>query len=303
MTWIDTFLKNSEEIIVDKKLQLKLCLSSILAGGHILIEDIPGVGKTTMVKYISKSLGLEMSRIQFTNDLLPSDILGVNIYNPQDGNFTFHKGPIFGQVILADELNRAGPKTQSALLQVMEEKKVTVDNHTFEVPEPFIVMATQNPRHQVGTNALPESQLDRFLMKIDMGYPAKSAEAKLLLGDNRLSLIEALTPLTNFDKLQKSFQEVQGIVVSQNIANYIVDLLTESRNSESYMALSPRAGLDLVRAAKAWTYIEGRQAVEPEDIQAVAKPVLGHRLVSTYESSGQFEKELTIKLINTVDVY
>ena len=303
MEWIKEYFKKSNEIIMGKEKELKLALTCLLANGHILIEDIPGVGKTTMVKFISKILGLELSRIQFTNDLLPSDILGTNIFNTKDQSFTFHKGPIFGQVILADELNRATPKTQSALLQVMEEKRITIDGNTYKLPEPFFVMATQNPRNQIGTNPLPESQLDRFLMKIEMGYPDKDSEVELLLGKQRAELIEELTPVISAEQLIQEQQKASAIKTTEGIAKYIVEILETTRSDNNFRALSPRAGLDLISAAKAWCYIEQRDAVEPEDVQAIAPSILGHRLTSNLNNSVSLEQDISSKLINSINVY
>lgn len=303
MKWLNEFNNQSNNIIVGKSEQLKLALTCLLAEGHLLIEDVPGVGKTTMAKFLSKILGLKLSRIQFTNDLLPSDILGVNVFNPNDQSFSFHKGPIFGQVVLADELNRATPKAQSALLQVMEEYKVTIDGVTYDLPNPFIVIATQNPRSQIGTHALPESQIDRFLMKIEMGYPDREAERSLLLGESRTKLISETTPIIELSEFIKLKERVQNIKASDAIANYVIDILDKSRHSKDFQALSPRAGLDLIKAAKAWAVLDQRDYVDPEDIQAVAKSVLGHRLVSVSSSSVALEQDLAAALLRDINVY
>ncbi len=303
MKWLNEFKEQSDNIIVGKSGQLKLALACLLAEGHLLIEDVPGVGKTTMAKFLSKILGLKLSRIQFTNDFLPSDILGVNVFNPKEQSFSFHKGPIFGQVVLADELNRATPKAQSALLQVMEEYKVTIDGETHDLPNPFIVIATQNPRSQIGTHALPESQIDRFLMKIEMGYPDRVAERSLLLGESRAKLISETAPIIKLNEFLNLKERVQNIKASEAIANYVIDILDKSRHSKDFQALSPRAGLDLIKAAKAWAVLDQRDYVDPEDIQAVAKSVLGHRLVSASSSSVALEQDLARDLISDINVY
>ena len=302
MDWIKRFFETSENIILGKQQELKYSLCCLLANGHLLIEDIPGVGKTTMVRFLSHILGLEMSRIQFTNDLLPGDIIGSNIFNQDSKEFTFSKGPIFSQVVLADELNRASPRTQSALLQVMEERRVSVYNQTFDLPRPFFVLATQNPREQIGTNPLPESQLDRFLMKISMGYPNANAEKALLLGKSIDEKIELLDPIINFEQLIKTQQQINDIHASAAIADYVVELLNETRVNSNYQGLSPRAGIDLIKAAKAWAYINDRAAIEPEDIQDVAGPVLGHRLVSAHNNCSIIAKNKVEELIQSVNV-
>jgi MoxR-like ATPase len=256
-----------------------LSLACLLARGHLLIEDLPGVGKTTLAHVLAKVLGLQFQRIQFTADLLPADILGVSIYQADTKNFVFHPGPVFSQLVLADEINRATPKTQSALLEAMEERQVTADGVTHKLPQPFFVIATQNPHHLIGTFPLPESQLDRFLMRIEMGYPDRAAERALLKGRDRRELVESLQPVISADKLA-SLQQLAGRVhVADPLLDYVQNLLDATRRAGEFAeGLSPRAGLSLVAAARAWALLSGRDMVLPEDVQAVAPSVIGHRL-------------------------
>ena len=275
------------EIVVGKERQVKLALSCLLAGGHLLIEDQPGVGKTTLAHVLARVLGLDFQRIQFTSDLMPADILGVSIYDPDEKKFHFHPGPIFTQLVLADEVNRATPKTQSALLEVMEEGQITADGETFKVPEPFFVVATQNPRQQIGTFSLPESQLDRFLMRIEMGYPDRESERKLLEGEDRRKMFESLSPVTTPQQLEQMQEQVRTIVASPALINYVQDLLDASRSNNLFgNGLSPRAGLALLAAARAWALVAGRSMVLPEDVQAVAPSVMGHRLTGQGDLAG-----------------
>lgn len=276
---IEDFLKLSETIILGKSEQVQLAFCCLLAKGHLLIEDVPGVGKTTLVKFLARALSLKESRIQFTNDLLPADIIGTSIYNPEDGKFSFHKGPIFGEIIIADELNRATPKTQSACLQAMEERYVSVDGGSYPLPNPFFVVGTQNPREQAGTYPLPESQLDRFLMRIEMGYPDRAAERVLLTGDKRSDMISHVKPVMNGKDLLDFQQLADDVFVSDKVVDYVQDILDQSRSAAvDHYGLSPRCGLSLIQAAKAWAFMHGRDMVLPEDIQTVAVPVMGHRL-------------------------
>ena len=281
---LDLLRKEASNVILDKGREIELALCCLISGGHLLIEDIPGVGKTTLVKTLSKLLALETSRIQFTNDLLPGDILGSSIYDADRKGFVFHRGPIFAPLVLADELNRATPKTQSACLQAMEERKITVDGVTYDLPQPFFMIATQNPRQQIGTFPLPESQLDRFLMRLSLGYPSREAEKSLLLGESRLLLVEDLKPVaTPMDLLQMQ-AAARGVHASENIISYIQDLIEKTRTGASsgtkmtMHGLSPRGALSLVSAARAWAFLQGRTMVLPEDVQAVAIPVMSHRL-------------------------
>ncbi len=272
-------LDKADQVILGKRPQIKLALCCLLARGHLLIEDIPGVGKTTLVRLLGKSLGLNSTRIQFTNDLLPSDIIGTTVFDSEKRLFHFHRGPIFGEMVIADELNRATPKTQSACLQAMEERKVTVDGVTHELPVPFFVVATQNPMNQAGTYPLPESQLDRFLMKIEIGYPHAIAEKALLKGERREKLIDELEPSLFPQDLVELQKIVAGIYCSDPIIDYIHRILEYTRNQATdQWGLSPRAGLALLSASKAWAFIEGRNKVVPEDVQAIGVGVISHRL-------------------------
>lgn len=276
---IDDFIALANEVILGKATQVELAFCCLLAKGHLLIEDVPGVGKTTLVKFLSRSLSLKESRIQFTNDLLPADIIGTSIFEEGKSSFSFHKGPIFGEIIIADELNRATPKTQSACLQAMEERQVTVDGQTYQLPNPFFVVATQNPREQAGTYPLPESQLDRFLMRIEMGYPDRESEKALLKGLSRSTLIENLKAVMTPQDVIRFQSLVQQVAVSDRIIDYVQDILDQSRGAlVEHYGLSPRCGLALIGASKAWAFMQGRSMVLPEDIQAVGVSVMGHRL-------------------------
>ncbi len=268
-----------DEIIVGKAQAIELALSCLLARGHLLIEDVPGVGKTTLAHALARLLGLEYQRLQFTSDMLPADILGVSIYDREDGSFHFHKGPVFTQLLLADEINRATPKTQSALLEAMEEHQVTADGHTWPLPEPFFVIATQNPRHQVGTYPLPESQLDRFLMRLHLGYPDPAAERRLLMEGDRRARVEALLPLADDDALRGWQALVEQVHAAPALIDYVQALLQFSREAGPWEpGLSPRAGLGLLRAARAWALLHGESRVVPEHVQAVLPAVVTHRL-------------------------
>ncbi len=279
-------IQAANNIILGKEQQIRLSLCCLLTGGHLLIEDIPGVGKTTLAHTLAKLMGLEYQRIQFTSDLLPSDIIGATIYNPEQHQFTFHIGAIFKQMVLADEINRATPKAQSALLEAMEEQQVTVEGVTYPLPEPFFVIATQNPSHQLGTFPLPESQLDRFLMRIELGYPDHDAERELLTGQNRYKLIETLKVQLPVEKLLEMQQAVKGIYVSPALLDYIQALIKFTRESEEYLlGLSPRAGLAMLNAAKSWAYMQQRESVIPEDVQAILASLAGHRLRAGHSNS------------------
>ncbi|HEU0196367.1 MAG TPA: AAA family ATPase [Nevskiaceae bacterium] len=269
-------------IILGKPRQLRLALTCLLAGGHLLIEDVPGVGKTTLALALARTLGLDYQRIQFTSDLLPSDVLGVSIYRREAGDFEFRAGPVFAQVVLADEINRASAKTQSALLEAMEERQVTVDGATRKLPRPFFVIATLNPAEQVGTFPLPESQLDRFLMRISLGYPAANDERDLLAAPERRGLIDALAPSLDATAVLALQQRVTAVRTTPPLLDYILALVRTSRShAHIRQGLSPRAGLALRRAAQAWALIEGRTGVLPEDVQAVFAAVAGHRLAAS----------------------
>lgn len=272
-------LEDAGQLIVGKSHSLRLALTCLLAGGHLLIEDVPGVGKTTLAHVLARLLGLDFQRIQFTADMLPADILGVSIYDREEGRFHFHPGPVFAQVVLADEINRATPKTQSALLEAMEEQQVTADGETRALPRPFFVIATQNPQTQLGTFGLPESQLDRFLMRISLGYPDPQAERELLAGGDRRAMLEGVTPLVDPSTVLRWQTDVTQVHVAPALLDYVQRLLDASRASPRWpLGLSPRAGLAIVRAARAWALLDGRGQVVPEDVQAVFPSVAGHRL-------------------------
>ena len=267
------------KIILGKEHQIRLAIACLLARGHLLIEDIPGVGKTTLAHALATTLGLHFQRIQFTSDLLPADILGVSIFDREASNFRFHPGPIFSQVILADEVNRATPKTQSALLEAMEEHQVTAEGETRPLPEPFFVIATQNPSHQIGTFPLPESQLDRFLMRIELGYPDALAERALLQGVDRRELLPQLAPCLQPEELAVLQRAAREVHASGALLDYLQALVDYTRKSPDYVnGLSPRASLALLNAARAWAMMHGHNQVLPEDLQAIVPPVVGHRL-------------------------
>lgn len=273
-------------IILGKEAQVRLSLACLMARGHLLIEDLPGVGKTTLAHVLARSLGLQFQRIQFTSDMLPADIIGVSIYEREAAAFKFHPGPIFAQVILADEVNRATPKTQSALLEAMEEHQVTAEGETRKLPEPFFVIATQNPSEHVGTFPLPESQLDRFLMRIELGYPDRDAERALLSGADRRDLLAGLGPCMLPGELVELQENVQQVHVAPALLDYVQAIVEHTRRSPEFAAgLSPRAALALVHSARAWALIEGRDKVIPEDVQAVLPGVAAHRLRPAHDSA------------------
>jgi MoxR-like ATPase len=273
------------EIILGKETQLRLCLACLLARGHLLIEDIPGVGKTTLAHALARTLGLSYQRIQFTSDLLPADIVGVSVWEPETGQFRFHRGPVFAQLVLADEVNRATPKAQSALLEAMEEHQVTADGQTYPLSEPFFVIATQNPLYQVGTFPLPESQLDRFLMRVELGYPEAALERQLLLGRDRRDLLTTLEPALTAQQLLRLQGEVPRVHASEALLDYVQAIARYTRQSADFEAgLSPRAVIALLRAAQAWALMHGHPGVLPEDVQAVLPSVAGHRLAPRDES-------------------
>ncbi|HIF50675.1 MAG TPA: MoxR family ATPase [Thiotrichaceae bacterium] len=283
---IDKAIDAIGNIILGKENAIRLALTCLIAKGHLLIEDTPGVGKTTLAHTLAKVLGLDYQRIQFTSDLLPADILGVSVYNRDTCKFNFHPGPIFSNIILADEINRATPRTQSALLEPMAEHQVTVESETRDLPELFFVIATQNPTNQIGTFPLPESQLDRFLMCIELGYPDNNAERELLKGKNRKDLLADLQASLSITDLLKLQQQVEQVHVSDAILDYLQSLLDYSRTSGSYIhGLSPRAGIAILSAAKAWAVLNSQQYILPEDVQAVLPSVIGHRLQFVYEVS------------------
>ncbi len=296
-------IRQVEQVIVGKPLQIRYALACLLARGHLLIEDLPGVGKTTLAHVLARTLGMQFQRIQFTSDLLPADILGVSVYQRDSADFKFHPGPIFAQMVLADEVNRATPKAQSALLEAMEEQQVTIEGVTRALPNPFFVIATQNPIHQIGTFPLPESQLDRFLMRIELGYPDAQAERGLLSGLDRRDLIARLAPQMGSAELLALQLQVRQIHVSDALLDYVQAILKHTRTTARYVhGLSPRAGLALLSAARAWALLDGRNAVIPEDIQAVLTGVAIHRLQTTQDSQNSSAEALTHELITAVPI-
>jgi MoxR-like ATPase len=274
-------------IVVGKEHQIRLCLTCLVARGHLLIEDQPGVGKTTLAHALAQVLGLTYQRIQFTSDLLPADVIGVSVFDRETASFRFHKGPVFSQLILADEVNRANPKAQSALLEAMEEGQVTADGNTYKLPSPFFVIATQNPGHQIGTFPLPESQLDRFLMRIHLGYPAAEVERALLTGRDRRDLLGELEPVLDSAALTDLQRRVASVHVASALLDYLQALIAYSRDAPTFeTGLSPRAAIGLLRAAQAWTLLDGRESVLPEDLQAVLPAVASHRLRLVADNTG-----------------
>ena len=277
---ITLLLNQLNTVIVGKSLQIQDCVTCLLAGGHLLIEDVPGVGKTTLAHALARTFGLQFSRVQFTADLMPSDLTGVSVYERSQEGFVFHPGPVFAQVLLADEINRASPRTQSALLEAMEEKQVSIEGQTHALPRPFFVIATQNPLEQLGTFALPESQLDRFLMRISLGYPDRAAERLLLAGEDRRDMVDTLLPLLSLEELEALQRTVLAVHASDALLAYVQDLIAATRSGRWFVqGLSPRAGIALVRAAKARALIEGRDYVAPDDVQAVLPQTIAHRPV------------------------
>lgn len=278
MREIESILTQLNRVILGKEGQIRLCLACLLARGHLLIEDIPGVGKTTLAHALAKSLGLSFQRVQFTSDLLPADILGVSIFERDTGKFRFQRGPIFAQLVLADEINRASPKAQSALLEAMEEQQVTLDGQSMPLPDPFFVIATQNPQDQAGTFPLPESQLDRFLMRVHLGYPAMAAERDLLSGIDRRDLVNSLAPVIGAAALATLQHAVLEVHVAPALLDYVQALIAHTRNGSGMTGLSPRAAIGLLRASRAWALLAGRDAVIPEHVQAVFAAVAEHRM-------------------------
>ncbi len=285
-------------IILGKDHQIHLALACVLARGHLLIEDVPGVGKTTLAHVLARLLGLQFQRIQFTSDLLPADLIGVSIFDREQGTFRFHPGPVFAQLVLADEINRATPKTQSALLEAMEEHQVTADGQTLPLPEPFFVVATQNPSHQIGTFPLPESQLDRFLMRIELGYPDPEAERELLRGTDRRTMAAELQPMLLPPALAVLQQQAARTHLSDGALDYIQAIVAHTRSDPAYRTgLSPRGALALTQSARAWAYLQGRHHVLPEDVQAVLGPVALHRLVPGAEARGALDARTLIEAV------
>ncbi|OWJ95117.1 AAA family ATPase [Pseudomonas sp. A46] len=286
-TKLDACLNVVNQVLLGKETQVRLALACLLARGHLLIEDLPGMGKTTLGHALAKVLGLSFQRIQFTSDLLPGDILGTSVFDKDSGQFVFHPGPVFAELVLADEINRATPKSQSALLEAMEEGQVTIEGATRPLPEPFFVIATQNPVSQGGTFALPESQLDRFLMRLSLGYPARAAEKALLQGEARRELLPRLEPIFTHAELGLIQAEVPKVVARDALVDYVLRLVDATRSQPQFAwGLSPRASLALLSAARAWALLAGRDYVIPEDVQAVLPAVVGHRLRERADPSG-----------------
>jgi len=300
---LNNVIRQAEQIILGKPQQIRFALACLLARGHLLIEDLPGVGKTTLAHVLARTLGLQFQRIQFTSDLLPADILGVSVYQRDNGEFKFHPGPIFAQMILADEINRATPKAQSALLEAMEEQQVTIEGTTRALPAPFFVIATQNPAYQIGTFALPESQLDRFLMRIQMGYPDAQAERGLLSGVDRREIVAQLSPQMESSELLSLQKRAREVFVSSALLDYVQVILRHTREEARYThGLSPRAGLALLSAARAWALLDGRDAVIPEDVQAILPGVVSHRLQAVGAYARQNSAVLVRELIEAVAI-
>ncbi|WP_210757081.1 AAA family ATPase [Azohydromonas sediminis] len=289
-------------IIVGKRRQIEDCVACLLAGGHLLIEDVPGVGKTTLAHALARSLGLAFNRVQFTADLMPSDLTGVSVYERSKEAFVFHPGPLFTQVLLADEINRAGPKTQSALLEAMEEQQVTVENDTRALPRPFFVIATQNPSDQLGTYPLPESQLDRFLMCLTLGYPDRASERALLAGEDRRDAVQRLAPVMSADELIAAQRQVLRVHASEALLDYVQALIAATRSGQWFVeGLSPRAGIALLRAAKARALLDGRDYAAPDDVQAVLVQCIAHRLVPA-AGAGRGRAEQVRAMMEAIDL-
>lgn len=300
---LQNVIEQAGRVVLGKQHQIRLALACLLSRGHLLIEDLPGVGKTTLAHVLAKSLGLDFQRVQFTSDMLPADIIGVSIYDREGNVFQFHPGPIFAQVMLADEVNRATPKTQSALLEAMEEHQVTTEGITRALPEPFFVIATQNPSHQIGTFPLPESQLDRFQMRIALGYPDREAERALLEGAERRDMIAELHPCLTPEELIALQQAVRKVHVAPALVDYIQALIEHTRRSPDYVnGLSPRAALALLNCARAWAYIDDRHSVLPEDVQAVLPGVAGHRLHPVHNGAIRTHSDIAVGLIDAVAI-
>jgi len=291
-------------VLVGKELQIRQTLACVLAGGHVLIEDVPGVGKTTLAHALAITLGLQWKRQQFTSDLLPADVAGMSVYDRGSGSFIFHPGPLFTQVLLADEINRATPKTQSGLLEAMEERQVSQDGVTRSLPQPFFVIATQNCAHQLGTFPLPESQLDRFLMCVTLGYPDAATERALLLGTDRRTMLQQLPAVMNADELLQAQAALKDIHAAPALVDYVLALVHATRSNGAFVdGLSPRAALALLQAARAWAALAGRDHVTPEDVQAMLLPVCAHRLHPAQGTQDtQHSRELLQQLLLAVPV-
>ncbi len=300
---IQSIVEQVGSVLLGKEHQIKLALTCLLSGGHLLIQDLPGMGKTTLAHALAKSLGLSYNRIQFTSDLLPTDILGVSVFDQASGQFNFRPGPVFSQLLLADEINRTTPKTQSALLEAMEEHQVSVEGETRKLPEPFFVIATQNPSTQTGTYALPESQLDRFLMRIELGYPDPAAERELYRGVDPRQRLKSIEPLIQPKEIAAIRDEALTLSVSEAILDYVQRIVQHTRtNPEFFCGVSPRGALALLCCAKTWAYIHGRNHLLPDDVQAVLSSVLSHRVREVEDYDHSTGEALVDKVLNTVDV-
>jgi len=290
-----------EQVVLGKPAQIRLCLACLLARGHLLIEDVPGVGKTTLAHTLARVLGLDWRRLQFTSDLLPADVIGVSVFDRATQQFQFRPGPVFTQLLLADEINRASPKAQSALLEAMEERQVSVDGATHELPEPFFVVATQNPHEQLGAFGLPESQLDRFLMRVSLGYPDRDSERRLLVAGERREVLQTMAPVLDTSALLAAQRAARAIYVGATLLDYVQALIAHSR-SRWQLGLSPRAAQGLVRAAQGWALLAGERAVMPEHVQAVLPAVAGHRLERAGEHELADGERLAEELVAAVPV-
>lgn len=301
--FIQTIIDEIGQVLLGKEEQIKLALACVLSDGHLLIEDLPGMGKTTLAHALAKTLGLSYQRVQFTSDMLPADIIGVSVYERDPGRFVFHPGPVFTQLLLADEINRTTPKTQSALLEAMEERQVTIEGETRKLDDPFFVIATQNPLSQMGTFPLPESQLDRFLMRISLGYPSPDAERRLFLGGDPRAQLARLKARLSPEKLPAIKRAAEQVKTSDSLIDYLQRLVQHTRHSPEFACgLSPRGALALLRVAKTWAFMHNRNYVIPEDLQALVPSVIGHRVTSATRGSEGHAQTLVAELLNAVDV-
>ena len=303
---LQAMLVSINEIVLDKPVVVKLAVACLLANGHLLLQDLPGMGKTTLAHAIANHLGLSFNRVQFTSDMLPADILGISLYKTDTGTFEFKPGPIFCQLLLADEINRSSPKTQSALLEAMEERQVSQDGVTRKLPEPFFVIATQNPTQQSGVFILPESQLDRFLMCLSLGYPSVNAERELLLGKDRRQILSQITPMLDTQSLQQAQAQAKDVYMADVVIDYLQRLVAKTRESRDYHGLSTRGVLALKQAAQAFAYLGGYHEVTPEDIQAVFAAVVDHRLGQAFipfnHLGGEQPQSIATQLLRQVPV-
>lgn len=303
---LQAMLVSINDIVLDKPAVVKLAVTCLLANGHLLLQDLPGMGKTTLAHAIANHLGLSFNRVQFTSDMLPADILGISLYKTDTGTFEFKPGPIFCQLLLADEINRSSPKTQSALLEAMEERQVSQDGVTRKLPEPFFVIATQNPTQQSGVFILPESQLDRFLMCLSLGYPSVNAERELLLGKDRRQMLSQITPMLDTQSLQQAQAQAKDVYIADVVIDYLQRLVAKTRESRDYHGLSTRGVLALKQAAQAFAYLGGYNEVTPEDIQAVFAAVVDHRLGQAFipfnHLGGEQPQSIATQLLRQVPV-